>query len=261
MADNSSPIDNVIGPGSGDLSAETAAASPRRSSDNWRGLSAVGVPLALSVLAAIALPWAAGWTLGVFVGGLLLLTVLTPPAVLANDGGRARTTALAATFLPFAIVWMVMPWRTETHPSESLVCVLVLLSYGAAVGGLSVGLRGIRLSATVSAALAVVIALAWLTWPIWLSPTWNGEASAGWVDTLVSVHPGLAINLPHLGQWVEQSVAYHLTDLNQNVPYAPPQSVWPCVVCHAMAGAVGFGFAGVVRRRRGAPASDGCPRL
>jgi hypothetical protein len=107
-----------------------------------------------------------------------------------------------------------------------------------ALAGLAGVLRVCRLSATVSAALTVLVGLAWLTWPIWLSRAMSGQASANWVGNAITLHPGLAINLPHLGQWVEQSVAYHLTDLNQNVPYAPPRTVWTCVIAHAVFGAV-----------------------
>jgi hypothetical protein len=116
----------------------------------------------------------------------------------------------------------------------------VLLAYAIALAGIVMALPLLRLSAIVSAALTVVLGLAWLTWPIWLSRTWSGEASAAWVNRLVIVHPALSVSLPHLGHWDEQSLAYHLTDLNQSVPYAPPHTVWICVLVHALIGVALF---------------------
>jgi hypothetical protein len=109
--------------------------------------------------------------------------------------------------------------------------------------GLSAALRAIRVSATVSAALAVVVGLAWLTWPIWLSRSWDGEASAPAVARWAAVHPGLVIQVPNLGAWPEQSIAYHLTALNQDVSYAAPAGVWKCVLAHGVVGVLLLGFA------------------
>jgi hypothetical protein len=64
----------------------------------------------------------------------------------------------------------------------------------------------------------------------------------------VVVHPALSVSLPHLGHWDEQSLAYHLTDLNQSVPYAPPHSVWMCVLLHALIGAALLGLSVVLAR-------------
>ena len=208
-----------------------------------RILSDVLPPLGLSVMAAAALIWASGWTLGVFLGGLLLITLLIPPAVLRSVDWRGQTVAIGVSVIPILVLWLMAARRTQTTVAEWATCGSVLVAYALAVAGLAAAFRRIGLSATVSAALAVVAGLAWLTWPIWLSRTWSGEASAASVDWFLTFHPALVINLPHLGQWVEQSVAYHLTDLNQNVPYAPPGSVWGCVAFHGVAGVALLGAA------------------
>ncbi|HSI36718.1 MAG: hypothetical protein ACAI43_03300 [Phycisphaerae bacterium] len=71
----------------------------------------------------------------------------------------------------------------------------------------------------------------------------------GWVALILlhygalELHPGLAINgqvYRGLGSWIELSVAYHLTELNQSVPYTFPASVWPTVVWHFAVGALGI---------------------
>jgi hypothetical protein len=147
------------------------------------------------------------------------------------------------TLTPTCILWLIATWQTETLFRECLACLAVLITYATALAGLSGGFRAIRLSATPSAALTIVLGLAWLTWPIWLSRTWNGEASAPAIARWSSVHPALVIQIPNLGAWPEQSIAYHLTDLNQNVSYEAPPSVWKCVLAHGIAGALLLGFA------------------
>jgi hypothetical protein len=194
-------------------------------------------------VAAVAIHWAAGWSLGTFIGGLLIATLLIPPVVLAQEQLRDRLLALTMTVTPIVVLWLIATCQTETLFREWVGCTAVLITYGLTLAGLSTAFRAIRLSATVSAALTVVVGLAWLTWPIWLSRTWDGEASAPAIARWAALHPGLVIQIPNLGAWPEQSIAYHLTDLNQNVSYEAPPTVWKCVLAHALAGALLLGFA------------------
>jgi hypothetical protein len=209
-------------------------------------LSAIVVPLILSAIAAIACYLSAGPTLGLFLGGLIMVSILTPPLILAEEQSAHRLLALAAILAPFILIWLLAPIRSETRISEWLESSIVLIAYATALAGLSAGLRLARLSATLSAALTVTLALLWMTWPIWLSPTWNGEESTAGVARLVVCHPAFAINSllvrPH-GLWTEQSIAYRLTDLSQNVPYTLPKSIWFCVAMHLLVGAAFLGLA------------------
>src|SRR5438094_751127 len=101
--------------------------------------------------------------------------------------------------------------------------------------------------------MSVTLALLWMTWPIWLSPTWKGEESTAGVARLVVCHPAFAINSllvrPH-GLWTEQSIAYRLTDLSQNVPYTLPKSIWPSTLLHALMGAASLTLAAWSQRKR-----------
>jgi hypothetical protein len=212
-------------------------------------LSAALVPLTLSVLAAVGITWACGGTLGVYIGALLAVTLLIPPTVSANQQVLGRRWVVWLVVAPLAAAWLSTARRTDTTMSEWGASSAVVLAYAIGLAGIVSALPLLRLSAIVSAALTVVLGLAWLTWPIWLSPTWNGEASAGWVNRLVVVHPALSVSLPHLGHWDEQSLAYHLTDLNQSVPYAPPHSVWVCVLVHVLVGAALFELSALLGRR------------
>ncbi|HEY7118968.1 MAG TPA: hypothetical protein VH475_20425 [Tepidisphaeraceae bacterium] len=197
-----------------------------------RLLSVAAFPLGLSAVAAIACYLAAGPTLGLMLGSLFMVTLLAPSLTLADEAMSDRLLVLVAIVLPVWVTWFVATLRSETHLSEWAACCLSIGAYAAALAGLASALRWCRLSAIVSAALTVIVGLAWLTWPIWLSRTFDGEASSGWVDKAAAVHPALSINIPNFSPWTEQTIAYHLTDLNQNVPYSPPKTVWAAVFLH-----------------------------
>jgi hypothetical protein len=176
-----------------------------------------------------------------------------PPLVLAADGWRTRGVTLAAIALPFWGVWLYATFRSDTHIGEWVGCCVVLGVYATALVGLLLGLRLARLPRLGCSAIVTVIGLAWLTWPIWMSRTWDGASSAKAIDPFIKVHPGMAINgqlFRQFGSWTEQSVAYHLTDLSQNVPYSLPKSVWPCVLFHGAIAAALIALSVIVERRR-----------
>jgi hypothetical protein len=157
---------------------------------------------------------------------------------MAEQTSIDRLNTSAAIVLATSTVWLFGKFHSETFLSEWSMCTIILEGYAIALTGLAAGLRLAKLPAIPAAALSVIIGLAWLTWPIWLSRTWDGESSAAGVARLVMFHPGMAINgqVATLGAWTEQSVAYHLTDLSQNVPYSLPTSIWPTVLFHALFG-------------------------
>lgn len=210
-----------------------------------RLLSAALPPLLLSVVAAVTLACVCGGTVGVFIGSVLVVTLLVPPTILASSHLPHRLLALLLSVIPLGVVWLITAGQTKTSLGEWGSSTTVLVSYAVALAGLAVVIRAARLSVTVSAAMTVVLGLVWLTWPIWLSRAWDGEASAIWVNRLVTVHPVLAVSLSHLGQWPEQTVAYHLTELNQSVPYAPPRTVWVCVAVYLIFGVAVIGLVGL----------------
>jgi hypothetical protein len=249
LTDNDGNTPLVIGRLGGRVSARFATDTMVHSSAIRPILSVALPPLLLSVVAAIGITWASAGTLGVFIGSLLAVTVLVPPMVLAVRGWRGRVVTVMLSVAPPAVAWLLTAQRTGTTVGEWVASTGVLLAYALALGGIAAGVRLTRMSDVVSAALTVILGLVWLTWPIWLSPTWDGEASAAGVNRLVAVHPALSVSLGHLGHWAEQSLAYHLTDLNQNVSYHPPRSVGWCVSFHALLGALLIGLAGALAGR------------
>ena len=220
-----------------------------------RVLSAGLAPLLLSILSAVGCYVSAGPTLGVFLGGVVMVTLLTPPLVMAADGWRTRLATVALILTPFWIVWLIATFRSETYVREWAACCVVLAVYAGALAGLAMGLRLTRLPTLACSAAVTLLGLAWLTWPIWLSRTWDGAASARTIAPFVTVHPGFVMNgqlFRQFGSWTEQSIAYRLTDLYQNVPYALPKRIWPCVLLHGAIGGGLIGLSVLTERRRGA---------
>jgi hypothetical protein len=202
-----------------------------------RSVSSAGLfPLLAGSVSAAACYHAAGASLGLFIGALFVLTVLVPPVTVAAERWPGWLTAAVTSVLPLVIGWGVASRRSETTAGEWAASSAVLLAYAVALAGVSVALAVTPLRRVGAAAAVALTGLTWLTWPIWLSQAWEGEGSAATIARLAAVHPGLAVSLPHLGQWVEQSVAYQLTGLNQDVPFAPPATVTACVVSHGLIG-------------------------
>jgi hypothetical protein len=194
--------------------------------------------VAISLGAVAACWWAAGNSLGLFFGGLFVATFLTPAAVLGS-GNLARAIGGLATVLgPIAIVWLIPVLKGSDTPGQWAQTVLVLAAYSGAVGGVALVLERAKCPVVFAAAAAIVIGLAWLTWPIWLSSILVGRGMGGTVQHLVGVHPPLVINgiLTNEPAWTERSLAYHLTDLNQDVPIRLPANAAACTALHGILG-------------------------
>lgn len=223
-------------------------------------LSVILAPLLLSGVAGGATYQAAGASLGLFIGGLLFVTLLVPPLTMAETVSARRVGVALLVTLPWCAIWLMTIPKAEVRVIEWLGCCLVLVAYAVALGAVAALIARVGASAIVASAVSVTVGLAWMTWPIWLSPTWNGDRSEGWVAKLVVCHPGFAINgrlvRGTLGSWTEQSVAYHLTDLNQTVVYTLPMGIWPSLLLHGLLGAAVFGWMIASERRRAVPMAD-----
>jgi hypothetical protein len=220
-------------------------------------LSVALAPLLLGILAAAMCVVSAGPTLGLFIGPLILITLLVPPLTMSETLSVNRLIVLAALLVPFCTAWFIFGVRADVHAGECLASSVVLIAYAIALAGLSVGLRLLRLPALACAALSVTVGLVWLTWPIWASRTWNGGDSEASVARIVVCHPGFVINgqvTQALGNWTEQSLAYHLTELAQSVNFAIPQSILTCVLLHGLFGGGILILAAWLEKRR--PVTD-----
>ena len=211
----------------------------------------------LSLALGLASYVAAGATLGLWFAGVLLATLVTPPLVLAHVSLARRAFAGGAVVDGIGLIWLVAAFRSETSLGEWLACYLVLAAHAFALATLAMLLCRIGVNVMVASALAVVVGLLWLTWPVWLAPYLSGDSGAAVVGWLAPAHPLIAINgvLQHLGVWGEQRLAYHLTNLGQDVPYEFPPTILPAMLAHVIVGAA-FGYLSTTppRGKRHAPA-------
>lgn len=244
------------------LSGEPKApGSRRRLPDFFRLIqSAAGgaaPALLLSIGATLWCWWAAGNGLGLFMGGILLLTLYVPGLSLSGDSG-VRWMAPFAASAGVGLVWLCATAPADVTFGEWLRCCVVLGAYAWCLTGVAALLSDARIPAALSAGMTLMLGLLWLTWPVWLSP-WLTQALANF---LVPANPLLAINgvLRHFGTWDHGLLAYSsLTVLNQDIAYHLPRSIWPAVLLHLGLGApagVIFAWRRIARQRGSANAGD-----
>jgi hypothetical protein len=102
-------------------------------------------------------------------------------------------------------------------------------------------------------ALVTVLALLWLTWPVWLSRALSGDLGETLVTWLVPAHPLFAINavLSQFESWDRHPLAYsRLTALNQDVFYRMPAGVLWTTVAHGVVAIVATALAWRAERNR-----------
>jgi hypothetical protein len=207
--------------------------------------------VAISLGAMAACWWAAGNSLGLFFGGLFAATFLTPAAVLESNTLARAIGGLAAVLGPVAIMWVIPILKGSDTPGQWVQSVLVLAAYSSAIGGIALVLERVGGPVVFAAAVAIIFGLAWLTWPVWLSSILVRNGMGEIVQHLVAVHPPLAINgiLTNEPAWTERSLAYHLTNLNQDVPIRLPANAAACAALHGILG-LALWTAAIVRRHK-----------
>jgi hypothetical protein len=162
-----------------------------------------------------------GGSLGVFLAGIAVVTVLGP-FVPRGVWGVVGVVAAA---------WLVTVVRGQVRFVDWFEAVVLLTAYAAAVAGLASVMRWDG-----AAGVVVVVGLLWLTWPFWMSSFFRGADSEHIVAALVWGHPTFAINGimdgPPSVPWAQHRIAYEQTNIGDDVPYAMPRGVWPSVVLH-----------------------------
>jgi hypothetical protein len=229
-----------------------------------RLLSVALAPLLFALIGGGACYATAGNSLGVYLGCLIVLTLLVPPLTLTETLSANRLIVITGILLPlcgFCLLPSILS-DAEQRPriSEWFGVCLVMLAYAAALAGLSGILRLATRSAILSAALTVIIGLTWMSWPIWASSTWKGSESEAAVARGIALHPAMAVNgqlSRALGNWTEQSIAYHLTELGQSVNFLLPRTIWPCVLLHGLLGAALLAVPHLLANRRSGGAGTG----
>jgi hypothetical protein len=196
--------------------------------------------IAGSLLASAACGWAAAGSLGLFFGGLFTVTFLTPAGVLQQKTRVAAIGGLTAVVGPVAGTWLIAVFESADTIGQWVEATMVLAAYALMISGIALALARVKLPTVFAAGLAILLGLAWLAWPVWISGTLVRGGFGGIVQNLVWLHPPLAINGILTGEpaWTERSLAYHLTDLNQDVPIRLPANAAACLAVHGVLGLV-----------------------
>lgn len=210
--------------------------SPGPKSDLRAVVGAAAVPSAICGVMMALMALSAGASLGLYLGGLGVAAMLAAPLVLAERTPLRRFSAAGGVIDTIGVAWLIAALASETTLGEWLACYVLLAAMVAAVAALAVLLHELRVHAALASGLTTVIALAWVSWPIWLTAALKGPRGQGMVDWLTPAHPPLAANgvLRHLGIWGEQSIMYRLTIIGQDIPYALPESVVAAVALHVL---------------------------
>ncbi|MDB5305714.1 MAG: hypothetical protein JWM97_3263 [Phycisphaerales bacterium] len=210
------------------------------------------VPFVLGAGMAIACYAASGASLGLFFGPVLLVSLVAPALTLGEETLRARLIAAAGVTLGIWLVWL---FAGTIGLIDALRCGLIVATWIVALTGFATLLRAAGLHAAFASTFTALLALAWLTWPVWLSHWLSGQSVPTW---LTAPHPLLSLNGVLLDRfpeaWDRRDLAYReLTVLNQDILYTMPASIWPMVVFHAALGTMAFAAASLKVSRRGHP--------
>jgi hypothetical protein len=220
----------------------------------WDLLASYWFPFLLTVALMLGCYAAAGATLGLFLAGIAVATLVTPAVVLSEETSFGRIVAWAGVVDAILLVWLAPIFSGAISFGDWLEATLVCVAYTGAVAGVALALRRLRMPAAMAAAVTVVLGLGWLSWPVWMAPWLTGdnrEMTAAW---LVWGHPLFALNGAMLAAfpqpWAQMPVAYRLTNLGDDVAYELPRGIVPCVVAHATLAAMTMVPQFIPRRRR-----------
>lgn len=193
----------------------------------------LGLSFLLALIFSIWFSLIIGRNLGLFLGGLILASILAPLLIVAEEELYRRIAILIGTVAALAVGWLSAVFNDTIIFSEWLAASLVLLFFTFAIAALATVFSRIR----IPPAVVVVASIAWLSWPIWLAPALRGRASAErTVAVLITANPAFAMqgalsktfNVP----WAQYRIAYRLTNIGDDIPYQMPASIAPCLLLH-----------------------------
>ena len=204
-----------------------------------RAWPALIFPLLLSLAAGTLCYIAAGVSLGLFLGGLILIPLLKAPLVAAETTWLSRALAAFGISHGVAGVWLFAILKADLDLNLFAASYLTLITLVFAIAGFTVMLQRFGFGPLAAGAIATTLTLAWLTWPLWLSPALLGQKGDAIVAWLIPAHPIFAANgalrIP-LGYWAEQAIAYNLTNLGDDIAYSVPNSILYCVLLNIATG-------------------------
>jgi hypothetical protein len=183
---------------------------------------------------------AGGESLGMVIGGFFAAALVLPPLLAVEVSLSRRAVTLAAAVGGIGAVWIGLIGRSQASFGQWAGVLGLLAAFCMAFSALVLALSRFKFPPLIAAAAGSGAAIAWLTWPIWLSPAIAGGASTANVNLLVRLNPLLAANglLTFTSPWTEQSVAYRLTLLGQDMPLRLPTQPAASITAHLVAAGV-----------------------
>jgi len=189
---------------------------------------------AISLLAGLAGVGLVGANLGGAFAIVTVVAIAVPVLASGVEDGRGALLASVAGGIGAALASFALLIGQAFTASQVFSIALTMLMFACAIAALVRLLMLARIPAVIASAAITVLALAWLSWPVWLSPWLTSESLA---RKLSSAHPLLAINAiaPQFGYWTQSKLMYRLTTLGQDVGLgATPTGIAACVVVHAI---------------------------
>lgn len=197
---------------------------------------------------ALSCFFAAGVSLGLFFGPMLLIGFLAPPLAMSEETVARRLLVCAGLCSGVVLIWGV---TANLAIFDFVRCSALLAAYVLALAGSAALLDRVGMGKVFAAALVALIAFAWLAWPVWLVPWLTGQSAQAIVQGLTVAHPLMALNgvlFDRFNIWDRYTLSYqHLTTLNQDIFYSLPQSIAAMVASHAGVGIAGIGGISFVR--------------
>jgi hypothetical protein len=219
---------------------------------------ALGLAGGMQTLAAALI----GVNAGLFFAGIVLATLIVPPMCLTESRLPDRAVIAWAANDGIGLVWFVAVFASPLTLEQWFLCYVVLLAWTMLLMGLSVlaqgfldrldsiGRRKFSGSIVVAPAIVVLIALAWVSCPVWLAPIMPAHPNL--THWIIWIHPLMACNsvVREFGLWMERPIAYrYLLTLGQDVSAGLPQSVLPSFVFHFVLGIAALGLSRTVGKR------------
>lgn len=209
-------------------SQRCAVGRPAASAGLSAAVAAVPAAICLATLPpGLAVPFAA----------VAMVTLVLPAMVLCGIGSLERLACGAAVVCVAGVMMLGATVGGNVPPGVWLRCFAVAACYACTLGAVAVTLDRLRLPAVGAAAMTTLLAMAWLTWPAWLSPWLSGPDRERTAAALVAAHPLFTINGAMREQfptpWLQHGLAYRHTNLGDDIPYRLPASIAACTGVHA----------------------------
>jgi hypothetical protein len=161
---------------------------------------------------------------------LFVAVFLTPAGVVSSTTLHRALVGWLAVAGPVSVIWLLPVLGAAATLGQWAAAVSILLTFSATIGGIALAMERLGCPGVFAAGAAIVLGVVWLGWPVWLSGHLVNAGKTGVIRELVAVHPPLAINgiLTNEPAWTERTLAYQLTDLNQDVAIQLPSGPGAC---------------------------------